>query len=375
MKKQIILLILLLICLSSYSQKRFVRKTTTPRTDAMIDTIVGKWIDPPNNLEKEMNKVQALEVAKRLNAINKISMDAYPAPTSAAVRWGGSLVKTSFANQVKYVITQNGKTEEEIEKYYPVSRLQYNLILYPYFCSNSSANEILNVFPDISGGNGITIYANELSILTGNILQEEGMAIDGQPIKYKMPTMGKWKGYDMMTPEGGANATSFSKRYILISRNGMLPYIPVTRKQYLDRAILYAVKFYDKLIAGGSLATDKTEKDKYIKINKDAKNNALKKYQDELEKTTNEGLLEAPAIVQFFCSPLQNNEEKIFVDEKEGSMVLIENADYMRGCLPNYVPQFFVVKWRWEQWKATADLAKLIEERFPFEKLQAMIDK
>jgi hypothetical protein len=47
----------------------------------------------------------------------------------------------------------------------------------------------------------------------------------------------------------------------------------------------------------------------------------------------------------------------------------------MRKDLPKYIPQFFVVNWKWGNWPPQADIAKLIEERFPFEKLQAMIDK
>jgi len=47
----------------------------------------------------------------------------------------------------------------------------------------------------------------------------------------------------------------------------------------------------------------------------------------------------------------------------------------MRKDLPKYVPQFFVVQWQWNDWKPQADVGKLIEDKFPFEKLQTMIDK
>jgi hypothetical protein len=376
MKKQVIILFLLLICISSYSQRFFVRKTTTPCTDAMIDTLVGKWINPPNNLEKEMNKAEAQEVAKRLNAIQQLVKQAYPTPTGADAGWGGGLFNTSFANQVKYTKYQDERMDEEIVKSNPVSHLQYNLILYPYYCDYSTPNGLFNIFPEISGSTGITIHANELSILTGNVLQEEGMTIDGRPIKYKMPIMGKCKEYDMMTPEGGANATLFSKRYVLISRNGMLPYIPVTRKQYLDRAITYATKFYDKLIASTSLITDKTEKDNYIKINKNAKNNALKKYQDEIEITTKEGLLDSPAIISNSQDLIINYQAPIFSTEAEGGRMLVtENPTYFRKDLPKYVPQFFVLEWGWSTGAWSARFRKAIEENFQTGNLKEMIDK
>lgn len=47
----------------------------------------------------------------------------------------------------------------------------------------------------------------------------------------------------------------------------------------------------------------------------------------------------------------------------------------MRKDLPKYIPQFFVVTWKWNDWQPQVDVGKLIEEKFPFDKLQAMIDK
>ena len=52
----------------------------------------------------------------------------------------------------------------------------------------------------------------------------------------------KWKNYELY---GDVRSRG---RYVLIHRNGMLPYTPVTRKQYLDRCLAYTEQLHDKMI-------------------------------------------------------------------------------------------------------------------------------
>jgi hypothetical protein len=115
----------------------------------------------------------------------------------------------------------------------------------------------------------------------------------------------------------------------------------------------------------------KTEQLAELKKNKEA---ILKRYRDELAQSTRQGLLDAPAIIPV---TIYNMDEytPIFVEENMGWMIVRTNPNYMRKDLPKHVPQFFVVAWKWNDWKSQADVGKLIEERFPFEKLQLMIDK
>src|SRR5947207_2846001 len=75
--------------------------------------------------------------------------------------------------------------------------------------------------------------------------------------KYKMQTTGKWKGYDVY---GGSN--------VVIARKGTLPYLPVTRKQYLDRAIPYVTKFYDQMIKDGEAVPVRTFAEQEAEKNK-----------------------------------------------------------------------------------------------------------
>jgi len=48
----------------------------------------------------------------------------------------------------------------------------------------------------------------------------------------------------------------------------------------------------------------------------------------------------------------------------------------MRARTPKYEPQFLVLSWTWTIGRRVEEnIRKMIEENFPIEKLQAMIDK
>ena len=241
----------------------------------------------------------------------------------------------------------------------------------------------MNMYPEGSSGS-IVIRANDLEILNENYVDANEWTIDGRPIKRKMFTAGKWNGYDMMSSVGGIYANAASEHFVLISRDGMLPYIPVTRKQFLDRAIQYVTRYYDELTkkmlqANEALPAQFRSPQKEIDDQKDrntkAKNAALKKLQDELEKTTKDGLLDAPAVVRI--DPLLMNEGPVFQSEAEGGCLLAtENPNYFRKDLPKYVPQFFVIELMpGDTNRSNMSFKNIIEENFPIEKLKAMIDK
>jgi hypothetical protein len=100
----------------------------------------------------------------------------------------------------------------------------------------------------------------------------------------------------------------------------------------------------------------------------------LKQYQDALEKSTADHLLDSPAIVPAPFSPIAGG--PVFSTEEEGgSMLVTENLKYLRKDLPSDVPQFIVLYWECGDSKPGKNLRKLFEENFEVEKLQAMIDK
>ena len=65
----------------------------------------------------------------------------------------------------------------------------------------------------------------------------------------------------------------------------------------------------------------------------------------------------------------------ILVAEDKGPMLVTDNPDYIRKDLPKHIPQFFVLTWQGMSKGVRGEVGKIIKEKFPIEKLQAMIDK
>ncbi len=390
MKKQITILLLLIIHWQ-LSGQGFVKKTDSPCNDKMADAVQGKWVkgqDLLSQLTMVFNKTQAQEVLNRLDAVHKLALEAYSNPIGADASWRRNLGYQP-----------------------PFAFFYYDIAIHNYFCYGGSKNEIqLND----ETGTGLTVYANDLLPLWDNLMEGDEWKIDGRPIKMRKTMIGKWKGYDLYSA-GGPGMELSASRYVIMQRKGELPYVPVTRKQYLDRIIPYVTKFIDqgikdyiavkpirtleeqekeknKVLADyktkygsdpkklkwavdyylAGYQTDQQEQDEQIKIAIKQKQDQLKKFNDELEKSTKEGLLESPAIIPpgSFFNPL------VFSTEAEGgSMLVIENPKYMRKDLPKYVPQVFVLAWAWDPGPWALRFRKAFEENFPIEKLQAMIDK
>lgn len=375
MKKQLLILLLFSIQVSAQKDPNphFPKqKISVSCNQDFLDNYKGKWLIPAKTLFNGPNNNYSHGAMERVNQVHELVKQVYPQPMGSDGYWRGAYRKTDFAHKIKYV-TENGRTQMEYVTQNQVEGWGYGMGLSAWMCSED-ANEMWNGYPDAGGGNGITVEANNLQILNGEFMDDDGWTIDGQPIKRKMPVIGKWKGYDRVAVNGGDLATLNSISYILITRDGMLPYIPVTKKQYLDRAIAYAGKFYDKAIASAEQIPNKAEKDEARNRYLTAKNDAVKKLQDELQKTTNDGSLDAPAVVG--ADPLGMSEDPIFLAESKGGIMLtIENPKYFRKDLPAYVPQFFVVSWISGKCKWCSDFRQAIENNFPVEKLKAMIDK
>ena len=372
MKKQIIILLLFYIHASAQNAKFPKLKISVPCNQEFLNNYKGKWLIADKTIFNSPNNNYSQGAMRRITEIHQLVKQTYPEPVGSDAYWNGAYTKNDFGYTIKYT-TQDGRTQMEYVKPNQVEGWKYYMILFAWTCSEN-ANEMWNGYPDAGGGSAINVYANYLPVLTGEFMDDDGWTIDGRPIKRKMPVIGKWKGYDIMATNGGHYASQNNEYYILISRNGMLPYIPVTRKQYLDRAIAYATKFYDKMIASYEQIPDKTEREEAKNRNLKTKNDAVKKLQHELEKTTRDSLLSAPAIVG--TDPLVMNEGPIFLPEKDGGIMLtIENPNYFRKDLPAYVPQVFVLSWSWGTKKWETDFRKAIEENFSIEALKAMIDK
>jgi len=423
MKKQIIILIIFLIThLSSWSQNTI--KTTTPCNDEVLFKTPGKWfIEYGGMLDNgseyiPFNKAQVKEAVTRMNSVRDMLIKIFPEPMGVDPAWHHSIGRGSFGEQVKYVTNSQGIMNREALFEKPVATYAFVCGFFDLACNPNNLNVIWRGYPGETetwftvSANGIGNVAPEINGSTTNML------IEGYPVHLRHPVKEKFDGYELFNCKKDVFPDISTNQWrMLFHRQGELPYTPVTRKQYIDQAIIYLSQFYNdglkeferapmrsleeqeaeknqtiekmkkdfswnptglKVTIDNYLATYKTEQEvrkeqikNYIKTRDDVLNH----YKDELEETTKEGLLESPAIIPLIIYDSEIT-QPIFVDENIGYMVVIENVKYMRKDLPKYVPQILTVVMGFDEyWKPQADVSKLILEKFPFEKLQAMIDK
>mgnify|MGYP001266168941 CR=1 FL=1 len=375
MKKQLTILFFLFICLSAWSQDYI--KLTTPCTTELLQKIPGKWIKKNDNifyLTDKITKLQQQEILNRLDSIHRWVDKIYTPFFGIDASWRRTASDGDFANEYKYENSPDAGFRSIQVNSIRVISYSYSVKFNEFFCSRNTPNEYLRYHGE--DGALLRISANMLGIFTSRALGEmaEVMQIDRRPIWTVSPVTGKWKGYDVYGSEVGSGPGT-----VLLHRKGMLPYIPVTRKQYLDRCITYLTKFYEKLIVDfektakvWGIKTDTSEIKKIEKQKKDV----FKHYQDEIEATTKAGLLDSTAIIPVEICNISNT--PIFTTEAQGGYILAtENPSYIRKDIPKYIPQFFSISLEKYSYPfpPVPDPYKVIVESFPIEKLQAMIDK
>jgi len=367
MKKQLIILLLLFISYSSWSQNTI--KTTTPCDDALLQKTPGRWIKKSDLLYATgIFKQQQAEVFKRLDAIHQLVLSSYPEPMGIDVAWHRSTGDGLFGASIKYR-TYTGGITFDFEKGTTIAAYYYSAGFFRYYCNPNNKNEIWQGFPGETG-TVIHIYANTLDYFS-NTNVSDTMTVDGRLVKRKLAVKERINDNEIVyDPEGG------SVCYMLIHRSGALPYNPVSRKLYLKYCLSFVQKYFDEQTAlNKQFQPDKEQlKIQLDRLEKD-RIRFLMRYQDELKKTTDDGLLDSPAMV-YTLTPMLFFNDKIFLTEKEGGRMLItENPDYIKKELPKYMPQLFVVGWAWDTWPPQAYISTIMETKFSFEKLQEMIDK
>ncbi len=408
MKKQILIISLLSIhCLT-----RAQNATTTdaPCTAAVAMTVKGKWTTLPDNINA-VNQTQKLEVFKRLDAIKNIFMNLFPQPTGVDIRVRKSTGICYFGSTRKYRLSTDGDLSFDYVKILPNVSYGNFFNFSPHYCAHTDKGIVFMPGSSNENNAGAGISINNFSGLMDGPAVDDDWTINGLPVRKLSAVINeKWKNFELYGDVSGKG------RFVLIHRNGLLPYKPVTRKQYLDRCIAFTEQLHDKMIRAliqqpvrslevqeaekkAKLAkfekdfgndpkrlkssvdyyltgyqTDQQRRDEQVTNAKKNKEAELKMFTDELEKTSSEGLLDAPAIIQvmYYSSPV------VFeTDPQKGVMLVTENLDYMRKELPSYVPQFMVLSWKWDVdfYPVHKEYEKKFLLDFPVEKLQAMIDK
>lgn len=404
MKPQFIILLLLILQISSRCQTNI--SSGDPCTGVIAQNAKGEW-KKLNERYSDVNQAQKQEVNNRIDVLHNILLKMYSNPIGVVVRLNRGASKGFFGATRRYSRNQDDVLSFDYVNTLPITSISYFANFSPHYCSG-------HVF--VSGwtnenSDGITLTINDLGVLADGPSPDDDWTLNGLPVRrLNTMVMEKWKGYELYGDVRGRG------RQILIHRDGMLPYIPVTRKQYLDRCIVFTTRSHDKIIEGARQMPvrnlEEQEKEKKAKLDKfqkqfandpkklkanvdyylsqyktdqqmrdervakaiEMKARELKVFTDELEKTTREGLLNSPAIIlaMYYTVP------SVFeTDPQKGNMLITENPDYIRRNLPGYLPQFMVLTWRWnpDWYPAHKPYEKLLLEDFPIEKLVAMIDK
>ena len=378
MRKQIAILILVILPLLSFAQDERIIKMTTPCTEEFLQNVKGRWLDYGAGLNANISKQQQQEISNRIHKIQQFVFNIYPSPLGFDAAHSWHTFNGDFANQVKLDHLENGNIRESRINGVPVVDYWYEAYFGKYGCAYNDNYKMLRGLPS-EQVELFYVYSN------GSLPLEEGPTgtnIEGRKILMMAAVKGKWKGYTTFYfPEMGRGKT-----YVLLHRDGMLPYTIVTRKQYLDFSISYLSQMYDTMTADidknakafidagmADPQTLKKNKENYQKQKKDV----LKYYNDELAATTAAGLLDAPAIIPFIICDNDLGRPIFTTQEAGGRLLVTENPAYMRKEVPKYVPQFFVLTFEWTGWstKEKNDPLNAVYENFPIEKLQAMIDK
>ena len=136
-----------------------------------------------------------------------------------------------------------------------------------YLCEYNKTHSMIAWLPGETG-TWVTITANDSQ--AGGAIGEppdESWTINGIPVRLLNPGARTFSGHGLRDAEKGRNY-----RIVLIHRKGILPYIPVTRKQYLEQCISYHTKLWDEIIKGTEnlpvRSLEEQEKEKNAKLAK-----------------------------------------------------------------------------------------------------------
>lgn len=397
MKKSAIVLLLFFFSILSYSQKAIT--TEIPCTDEMAQNAKGRWIK-----STDLGTINSKDAFNRLDEIKDMMLKIYQQPTGVDAVWHRSAGVSYFGSKHKYYKTSDDRLTFDYSNLPHFFQYAYNAGFFRYQCEYNKTHSLLPGYPGETG-TWINIIANTT---LGEMAGDDSWTINGMPVIMRKPVIKKIEGVEFLHPEPGYNV-----RHVLVYRKGTLPYKPVTRKQYLEYCITYHSKLWDEAIKTSQqipvrpleeqekekreklakfekdfgkdpkrlksavdyylsgYKTDQQTRDEQVASAKKNKEQELKKITDELEKTTREGLLDSPAIVlvKYQTNPVFER------DPAKGLMLVSENPDYIRKDLPKHIPQLFIVSWTWNDWMSQKRVAEIIEQSFPFEKLQQMIDK
>jgi len=328
--------------------------------DAAIMALNGKWIAESQPRPQGVTVEQYQQAAKRTDAAHALLLETYP--DLAGMQMGG------------WWRVVGGPGVPGLLSYYYVGALS------PYFCApNAEPGSMLAklgaptrpVYDADGRQTNLRVYFNSL-VASEFLRQRAGMIVGGLQVFERPRAAGVWKGRalyvnDIYTAGNGL---------VVVAREGMQPFRPLTRKQYLEFTSAAALRQFDDMIAAQKQALDDPKMSAFkadgeqrlaqlfvLRSERNARDQAA------MKRYTADGSLDVPAIVEGAGPDIFSTEEK------GGKALVTLNPDYFRTDLPAYVPQVIILRWQVQDIVSARHFGKLIEANLPIDKFQAMIDR
>lgn len=353
--------------------------------DEVIMNTKGSWKKTSDANMKAGNQAQ---VTSRIDKMQKLLQAAYAEPKGIEAKWYRSMINNPLLT--------NG----------PIP-YQLNSLFLAYFCNTNNDNKIE---AGEETGTWFYVWANHFNWFAEYI---KYYIIQKQPVYLLTPQVGEINGYPLYKGIHNENSNTGIKysRAIIITRDGQMPYISVTKKQFLKAFLDNNEKRFVKTLdfeKNRAVKTDEQEeagkkknlellervtradklaraKENFLRnyiTDKQRKENTIAKLQkmhdDDMNPARNlladslKSELAEPAILDF------NNLlefEEFSTLEKGGRELVRLNPEYFDSKLPKYVPQFLVVYWRWDKNKPAENFKDQLEANLNFTALKEMIDK
>ncbi len=358
-----------------------------PCNNDIIMAVNGKWT---KGTDVGMKGTQTAAITSRVDKIQQQLQAAYPQPKGADAKW------------YRYMGGYYSSVDKNSDAY------ELNATFFSWYCNI----HVKKLMKGIEASTSFDVWANKFKWFAQT---DDKFKIDNKPIYLLTKKIGEFNGFALYAGNDNTyrnTGTTYSKT-ILISRPGQLPYVPVTRKQYLSVFLkikeawqksyaeslrkmqvrsdaeeeVYKQQQLERVLAlnGPNEAVKEKAKANFLRGYTTAKqrqqadiarseevyNRDIKAAADYLNNTQENELMK-PAIIlnTSYASSFIS-----FAKESEGLMMVQVNTSYFNNKLPSYAPQFLVVYWYWNTEKPSLDFAAHIEKNFDFKALQAMLDK
>lgn len=355
-------------------------------SDDIIMAVKGNWKKRPDATMTPGNQAQ---VTSRIDKMQQLLQAAYPEPKGMEAGWYRSMGGY-------YSSVDKGSVSYEL-----------NAMFYTWYCNIHVKKLLLGT----EASNGFDIWANKFKWFAEI---DNNFLVETKPVYLLTKQLGELNGFPLYAGNNNGTSntgTTFSKT-ILISRSGQLPYVPVSRKQYLLVFLKNKEDWQKKYVDGlirmtvRSDAEEEVYKKQQIErvVNQEqneqakekARANFLRGYttakqrqQDDIARSEKAYRQDIKAAIDYLANTSGEELAKAaymkntsysssfreFAKENEGMMMVQVNSTYFNNKLPAYIPQFLIVYWHWNTEKPSIDFASHIENNFNFKALQAVLDK